>query len=360
MLITTRTPLRISFFGGGTDLQDYYSQNAYGAVLSTTINKFVYVTVKRHGELFDERYRLNYSKTETVSELADIENEIARETLRLMNIQPPIYISTVSDIPAGSGLGSSSTFAVGLVNALRGLQGKRTTSGELAEMACQIEIGVLRKPIGKQDQYATAFGGLNYIRFNPDNSTSITPINFRRASLHMLFDNFLLFWTGVTRNAGDILTEQKANIPAKNDYLSQMRDMADSAAKLIQDGAMRIETFGEMLDTAWKLKRSLASNISNANIDEWYQRALKAGAYGGKLCGAGGGGFILVCAPRERHEAIRAVLSELREVPISFEPFGSTVLFQSDPNPHMSDLRSFSDDGFIDDRAIDNEVRLLS
>jgi len=352
--------LRISFFGGGTDLEDYYSQNSYGAVLSTTINKFVYVTVKRHGDLFNERYRLNYSKTETVSELEDIENEIGREALRLLNIRPPIYISTVADVPAGSGLGSSSTFAVGLVNALRGFQGTRTTSGELAEMACQIEIRVLRKPIGKQDQYATAFGGLNYIRFYSDNSTSITPINFRRAALHTLFDNFLLFWTGVTRDAGHVLSEQKANIAAKSSYLGQMRDMADSGAKLIQEGTMKIEMFGEMLDAAWKLKRRLASGISNANIDEWYERALKAGAYGGKLCGAGGGGFILVCAPRERHDAIRAALSELREVPTSFEPFGSTVLFQSSQEPHISDSPSFSDDGFIHGRTVDAKVKSLS
>jgi len=340
MLIATRTPLRVSFFGGGTDLREYYANNTYGAVLSATINKFVYVTVKRHGELFDEPYRLNYSKTEIVKSLETVENEIGREALRLMNVKPPVYISTVADVPSGSGLGSSSSYAVGLLNALCALESRRATFGDLAEMACHIEIDVLNKPIGKQDQYSAAAGGLNNIRFFADGSVSIAPISARTADVHDLFGHFQLFWTGVTRSADTILSEQKNNIRSTRHVLLQMRDMADEAIRLIQHGKMDIQTFGEMLDAAWQLKKRLASSVSAAKIDDWYERARKAGAIGGKLCGAGGGGFLLFCAKKSSRESIRAALPELQEVDIAFEPTGSTILFPTMHGGEHSNLRS--------------------
>jgi D-glycero-alpha-D-manno-heptose-7-phosphate kinase len=340
MLIATRTPLRVSFFGGGTDLKEYYGNHNYGAVLSATINKFVYVTVKRHGELFDEPYRLNYSKTEIVNSLDAVENEIGREALRLMNVQPAVYISTVADVPSGSGLGSSSSYAVGLLNALCTLESRRATFGDLAEMACHLEIDVLNKPIGKQDQYSAAAGGLNHIRFFADGSVSISPISARTADLHDLFGHFQLFWTGVTRSADSILAEQKNNIAKTSHFLSQMRDMADTATRLIQRGQMDIQTFGEMLDAAWNLKRKLASSVSAAKIDEWYERARKAGAIGGKLCGAGGGGFLLFCAEKSARESIRAALPELQEIDVAFEPTGSTILFPAMHGGEHSNLRS--------------------
>jgi D-glycero-alpha-D-manno-heptose-7-phosphate kinase len=352
MLIATRTPLRVSFFGGGTDLKEFYANNGYGAVLSATIDKFVYVTVKRHGELFDEPYRLNYSKTEIVSSLDAVENEIGREAMRLLNVKPAMYISTVADVPSGSGLGSSSSYAVGLLNALCALEARRTTFGDLAEMACHIEIDVLKKPIGKQDQVSAAAGGLNHIRFFADGSVSITPISARTADLHDLFGHFQLFWTGVTRSADSILTEQRKNIRDTNGFLLQMRDLADEATRLIQRGVMNIQTFGEMLDAAWQLKKKLATSVSNSKIDELYARARAAGAIGGKLCGAGGGGFLLFCAQKSARNAIRAALPELREVNIAFEPTGSTILFSSAHGGEHSNLRSLLRERVSDDSRV--------
>jgi len=340
MLIATKTPLRVSFFGGGTDLKEYYANNSYGSVLSATINKFVYVTVKQHNRLFDEPYRLNYSKTEIVDSLDAIENEIGREAIRLLNVQPGIYISTVADVPSGSGLGSSSSYAVGLLNALCALEGRRTTFGDLAEMACHLEIDVLKKPIGKQDQVSAAAGGLNHIRFFADESISISPISARTADLHDLFGHFQMFWTGVTRSADTILAEQKKKIRDTSAFLTQMRDMADEATRLIQRGQMDIQTFGNMLNVAWQFKKKLATSVSNPQIDEWYERARKAGAIGGKLCGAGGGGFLLFCAKKSARDSIRAALPELRELDIAFEPTGSTLLFPATQGGEHSNLRS--------------------
>lgn len=329
MLITTRTPLRISFFGGGTDLPGYYRQSSHGAVLSSAIDQYVYVTVKSHGPLFDENFRLNYSKTEIVDGLDGIDNGIAREGIRMLKLLPPLYISTVADVPSGSGLGSSSAYAVGLLHALTSLQKQRKTAGELAEMACYVEIDALAKPIGKQDQYAAAFGGMNHIRFYPDETTSITPVNHRRRQLDHLFDHLMLFWTGMSRNADDVLTAQRAAIPSTTGYLDEMRAMADEAARVIESGELGIEAFGRLLDTAWALKRSLTGAISTSRIDSWYEAARKAGAFGGKLCGAGGGGFLLFCVPLDGRAAVREALNELREVEIGFEPSGTAVLYSA-------------------------------
>lgn len=328
-MIMTRTPLRVSFFGGGTDVRAFYGDNEYGAVLSTTIDKFVYVTVKRHGLLFDEPFRLNYSTTEMVDSIDAIRNEIARESLRTLGVDAPIYLSTVADLPAGSGLGSSGAYAVGLLHALCALQATRSAFGDLAEMACHIEVDVLRKPVGKQDQYAAASGGLNHIRFFADESTSITPLSTRTGTVQEVLGSLQLFWTGKSRSADAVLSEQRANLHSTTGLLVQMREMADEAARLFLAQRMSTPMFGEMLDMAWKLKRRLASSISNPDIDEWYDRGCRAGAYGGKLCGAGGGGFLLFCAPRSRHDAIRLALSDLTEVPIRFEPGGSAILFSS-------------------------------
>lgn len=330
MIVVSKTPLRISFFGGGTDFAGFY-ETGHGAVLSTTINKYVYVTLKRHGELFDEPYRLNYSKTELVKNLDQIENEIGREALRMMQMEPPVYISTISDVPSGSGLGSSSAYAVGLGSALCAFKGVHATPGELASMACHIEIDILKKPIGKQDQYPAAFGGLNHIRFDKDGSVSLTPLSIGSMGLHDLFDHFLFFWTGITRQADSVLSEQKANIASRHAVLTQMRDMADEASKRLRRGKMNTATFGNLLHEAWEMKRQLASNISNSDIDVAYEKARRAGAYGGKLCGAGNGGFLLFCAPVACHAAIRAALSDLREMKIAYEPDGSKILFADAP-----------------------------
>lgn len=323
-LVMTRTPLRVSFAGGGTDLPGFYERE-YGAVLSTTINKYLYVTVKRHGVLFNEGFRLNYSETEHAQQLDEIKNNIARECLRLLNVQPPVYINTVADLPEFSGLGSSSSFAVGLLNALHVFQGERVSAGQLAEEASQIEIEVLRRPIGKQDQYAAAFGGLNFFCFLPDGRVTVEHQRLPEGAIQHLFDHLVMFWTRIRRDAGSVLLEQQRNIPNTIELLRAMREDARVLQGLMRNGFDPL-AFGRVLDSTWALKRRLASGITNEQIDGWYRKAREAGAVGGKICGAGGGGFLVVVMPPERREAVRRALSDLDEVPIQYEAQGSCVL----------------------------------
>jgi D-glycero-alpha-D-manno-heptose-7-phosphate kinase len=324
-LIVTRTPLRVSFAGGGTDLPDFYQQQ-YGAVLSTAIDRYLYVTVKRHGKLFFENYRLNYSETEHVDRLDDVKNDIARESIRFLKVDPPIYISTVADLPAHSGLGSSSSFAVGLLCALHAYQGNRVSAGQLAEEAAHIEIEVLKRPIGKQDHYAAAFGGLNYICFLPDGGVSLEHQRLSSADLDGLFQHVMMFWTSIVRDSGTVLTEQKRNTPSKMEHLLAMRDQAKELRALLQNG-FAPKAFAGVLDAGWQLKRQLASSITNDRIDLWHRRAMEAGALGGKLCGAGGGGFLLFVVAPDRQEAVRQALSDLTEIRVGYEAHGSSLLF---------------------------------
>jgi D-glycero-alpha-D-manno-heptose-7-phosphate kinase len=324
-IVVTRTPLRVSFAGGGTDFADFYERD-YGAVLSTAIDKYIFVTVKRHSELFNEPIRINYSSTELVDTLDHIKNNIAREALRLLKVDPPIYISTVGDLPASTGLASSSSFAVGLLNALHAFRGERVSPGQLAEEATHIEINVLKEPIGKQDQYAAAFGGLNFFRFTPGGAVTVEPVCVGNEFLNALFDHILMFWTGVQRDASSVLTEQKRNIPDKLEYLKQMRDHAHQLQKLAVTNHFDPVAFGGILHDSWTLKRKLASTISSSEIDAYYDDARRAGAEGGKICGAGNGGFLLFIVKPERQTAVRQTLSRLLEVPIRFEVHGSRVL----------------------------------
>lgn len=324
-IVVTRTPLRVSFAGGGTDLADFYERD-YGAVLSTAIDKYIYVTVKRHSALFDEPIRLNYSTTEMAGSIDQIKNNIARESLRLLKVDPPIYISTVGDLPASTGLAGSSSFAVGLLHALHAYRGERVSPGQLAEEASHIEISVLKEPIGKQDQYAAAFGGLNFFRFNPGGGVTVEPVRVRNSFLDDLFDHILMFWTGIQRDASSVLSEQKQNIPAKLEFLRQMRGHAHALQQLATAGDFDPDSFGRILHESWELKRQLASTISSAKIDLLYDRARKAGAEGGKICGAGNGGFLLFIVRPDKQAAVRQALSELLEVPIRFEVHGSRVL----------------------------------
>jgi D-glycero-alpha-D-manno-heptose-7-phosphate kinase len=325
-LIVTRTPLRLSFAGGGTDLAAFYERD-YGAVLSTAIANYIYVTVKPHSPLFNEPVRINYSKSEEVSQIDEIENDIARECLRFMRIDPPIYISTVGDHPASTGLGGSSAFAVGLLHALHAFRGERVTASELAEEASHIEIAVLGQPIGKQDQYAAAFGGVNFFRFNPGGGVTVEPVQPASGSLATLFEHLMMFWTGHQRDSAVVLSEQQRNIEKKRDSLIGMRDHAHELQDLMSNGrTVDPERVGRILDHGWHLKRQLATTISNNHIDTWYRRAMEAGASGGKLCGAGGGGCILFVVEPERQDSVRAALSDLIEVPVSYEVHGSRVL----------------------------------
>lgn len=323
-VVVTRTPLRVSFAGGGTDLPSFYQRES-GAVLSTTIDKYLYVTVKRHGGLFNEGFRLNYSKTEHVAQLDDIKNNIARECLRFLNIEPPVYISTVADLPEFSGLGSSSSFAVGLLNALHAYRGERVSAGQLAEEASHIEIAVLQHPIGKQDHYAAAFGGLNFFRFMPDGGVSVEQQRLPHGVLEALFDHLVMFWTGIQRNSASVLAEQQRNTVSNLDALQQMREHAQQLQALMRNGFDPLDV-GRVLDATWRLKRGLASTITNDRIDAWYQRARDAGAVGGKICGAGGGGFLLLVMLPERREVVRKALHDMTEIQIRYEAQGSRVL----------------------------------
>jgi D-glycero-alpha-D-manno-heptose-7-phosphate kinase len=323
--VVTRTPLRVSFAGGGTDLPAFFDHE-HGAVFSTAITSYIYVTVKRHSPLFDERIRLNYSHSEAVSEVDEIENDIARECLRLLEVEPPIYISTVGDHPASAGLGGSSAFAVGLLNALHAFRGERVSAGQLAEEASNVEIDVLEQPIGKQDQYAVAFGGLNFFSFKPGGAVTVEPHRLTNGQIDQLFDHLLMFWTGHQHEAREVLAEQHANTIRKVDSLRSMRQHAYALHELMANGRVDVGEFGRILDETWQLKRGLASTITTDDIDRWYARAMDAGAVGGKICGAGGGGCFVFVVPPERRESVREALSDLTEAPIRYEAHGSRVL----------------------------------
>ncbi|MBI4575130.1 MAG: GHMP kinase [Planctomycetes bacterium] len=321
----TRTPLRVSFAGGGTDLPAFYERE-WGGVLSTAIDKYVYVTVKRHGALFDEPIRLNYSETEIASRVDDIRNAIARECIRLLEVGLPCYVSVVSDVPAFTGLGSSSSFAVGLLNALHAFRGERVSKGQLAEEAARVELEVLRRPMGKQDHYAASYGGLNFLRFQSDGGVAVEAQRLPEGSLDALFAHIMMFWTGIFRDSTSVLAEQSSRTPQRMDDLLAMREHAVEARRILAEG-FDAEAFGRVLGETWERKRRLASAITSDRIDGWYRRGMEAGALGGKLCGAGGGGFLLFIVPPGRHSAMRATMEDLTQVEIGHDVEGSRLLF---------------------------------
>ncbi len=327
-LVMTRTPLRISFAGGGSDLPGFFKKEP-GAVVSSTIDKYLYVTVKQHANLFSEQYRLNYSESEQAQNIDDIQNTIARECLKLIPVAPPLYINTIADIPSSSGLGSSSAFAVGLLHALHAFRGEQVSPRQLAEEAAYIEIDILKHPIGKQDQYATAFGGLNFIRFKPKGAISLEPLNLNEIIQEELFDHVMMFWTGLTRNASDVLAEQNDRIPQTIGQIRNMKLLADNMRSIAQNN-FDAKKFGSILNDCWEVKRTLASGITSAQIDQWHQSGINAGAYGGKLCGAGGGGFLMFVAAPGRHDDIRKALKELIELTVNYEGQGSRLILNEE------------------------------
>ncbi|MGO8860064.1 MAG: GHMP kinase [Acidimicrobiales bacterium] len=321
-MIITRTPLRITFAGGGTDMAAFYEKGG-GAVLSTAITQYVYVTVKRHSMLFDEPIRINYKASEEVQSVDEIENNIVRECLTLLDVDAPIYISLIGDVPASTGLGGSSAATVGLLNALHLLKGERTSAGQLAEEACHIEIDVLGEPIGKQDQYAAAFGGLNVFSFRPEGTVSVKPLILHEPVQREFFGSMLLFWTGNIRDARQILSEQQRNVEVEDGRLRAMCDQVSELEQLLRASELDITSLGRLLDRGWELKRGLASGISGSDIDGLYEKALAAGAAGGRLCGAGGAGFLLFVAEPDRHAAVRSALAGLTELGVTHEVHGS-------------------------------------
>lgn len=326
-MIISKTPLRISFVGGGTDLPSFYRFNDFGAVLSTSIDSYIYVTVKKHTAFFDERLRLNYSETELLDNIEDIKNPIIRECLRFLEIDDRIYISTIADVPGSSGLGSSSSFCVGLLNALYRYKGEIVSPGRLAEEAAHIEIDILKRPIGKQDHYAAAFGGLNYIRFNSDESVTIRPIITKAQTVEKLFNSMISFSTGISRPSESILKEQDNKNRRNAKILIFMREQADRLMDMIYNNNLSIDKFGKIIHEGWQMKRKLASKISNSTIDRFYLIAREKGAIGGKISGAGGGGFLNIIAHEADHEKIKEALKTAGLMPCKFnlDSAGTTV-----------------------------------
>lgn len=314
----------MSFVGGGSDLPVFYRKFG-GAVVSTAIDRFIYVTVNQK---FDNRIRISYSRTEEAKSIDRIQHPLVREGLKLVGLDGGIEITSIADIPSkGSGLGSSSSFTVGLLNALHAYAGRHTGAEQLAREACEIEIERCGEPIGKQDQYAAAFGGLNLIQFNPDDSVSVEPVICQRETIRRLQARVLVFYTGITRSASGLLKQQNSVLASERQKCEVTRKLAALAhtlcAELRKD---RVDAFGEIIHQGWLLKKSLTGKITTEAIDRWYQRARRAGAIGGKLLGAGTGGFLMFYAPPDRHDAIAAAL-KLRRLDLHFEPQGSRIIF---------------------------------
>ena len=326
-MIISQTPLRVSLAGGGTDLYEYY-KTGYGAVVSTAINKYIYITVN---EKFDDLIRVSYSKTEVVDSVDKVEHNIIREALKVVGIEKKIEVVYMGDVPlgtAGIGLGSSSSLAIGVLNALYAYKGVHVSANQLAREACKIEIEILKHPIGKQDQYICAYGGFNYIQFNEDETVFVKPVIYKSHTKTKLNRKLMLFYTGVERVSSTVLEEQKEKTHANIEYLDKMASLAnDLWDDLINN---KIELVGDILHQGWLYKKKLSSNVTNSKINEYYDKARKAGAVGGKILGAGGGGFLLLYCDEKYQNKVREALGELQESPFEFEPQGSKIIYVHD------------------------------
>lgn len=322
--VTTMTPLRVSFMGGGTDFPRYYLQRG-GLVVSAGIQSHVYVTVMRHSPLFGERYRISYSETERRATRDSIENGIVRGCLELLGIDEPLHISTSADVPAMSGLGSSSSFAVGLLLALHAMHGEDMSAAALAEQACRVELEVLGKPIGIQDQYAAAFGGLNAFHFQPNGRVLVEPIS-QQALGTDITDGLYLVWTGLQRKAEEILADQDRRTDINVQQLDAMKVLANELLADMHDLNLSLEGLADLLSQGWAIKRGFSSAISNTEVDSFWEELLSAGAIGGKLLGAGGGGFMLAVVPRDAQASFLERMADKNPVPLKVDPLGARVL----------------------------------
>jgi len=328
-MIITRTPFRVSFFGGGTDYPVWYRKNG-GSVLSTTIDKYCYLNCRYLPPYFDTKSRVIWSKIELINEINEIQHPSVREVLKHLNMHSGMEIHHSADLPARAGMGSSSSFTVGLLHALTVLKGEEIDKKKLLLDAIHIEQNLMKENVGSQDQSAAAFGGLNKIIFGGDEEVVVEPIDVSPERLSQLQDSLMLFFTGFSRTASEVAAEQIKAIPKKGKELRLMGEMVDKGIDILMKGD--IDDFGRQLDETWQLKRGLTSSITTSNVDEVYERALKAGALGGKLLGAGGGGFILLYVRPEDQEKVREALKDLIYVPFKFEGFGSQVIY------HQKDL----------------------
>jgi len=324
-MILTKTPFRISLIGGGSDLPSFY-KNYGGAVISFSINKYIYITLNNK---FSKGYRISYSETENCQNIEEIKHDIVRESLRLSEIIDDLEITSIADIPSGSGLGSSSSFAVGLFHALLKYDNRSYTKEKLAEIACDVEINILEKPIGKQDQYAAAFGGINLIEFHKDESVNVHPLTLDINTQKEMFSKFLMFHTGGVRSADNILKEQVFNIENNKKYLDLSRSLVGLTYELYEElKNNNIGNIGEILHRGWEIKKNLSSKITNGYINNLYDKSIDAGAKGGKLLGAGSSGFILLYADKKHHKSIKNTLG-LNEVKFKLDKEGSQIIYSN-------------------------------
>ncbi len=324
-MIITRTPFRISFVGGGSDLASFYKRSK-GAVLSVAINKYMYISSHQYFE--PDQIRVKYSKTETVSDLSQMEHPILRTVLKKFNVKGGLEISSIADVPSGTGMGSSSSFTVGLLHNLYAFQNKIVNKEILAQEACEVEIDLLKEPIGKQDQYAAAYGGMNIFRFYENDSVATEQLHLSSSVLESLEDNLLMFYIGNQRKASDILKEQNINTATQRDKfaaLEEMVNLVDELKKCLYSA--HLNDFGKILHENWLLKKQLAGSISSSHIDDIYETAIKNGASGGKLLGAGGGGFMLFYCEKEKQPQLIKALNQLRQFDFSFDHEGSKLIY---------------------------------
>jgi D-glycero-alpha-D-manno-heptose-7-phosphate kinase len=329
-MIITRTPLRISFLGGGTDFPAWYREHG-GAVISTTINKYSYVHCRKLPPFFDYRHKVVFfSKQESFNEIEEIQHPAVRETYNFMKVNEGLLMQHDADLPSHSGLASSSAFTVGLLHALYALQGKIITKKRLALEAIHIEQEMIKEAVGSQDQVAVSFGGLNRIDFSSNQNIEVTPINIGETKCQLFQDHLMLFFTGFSRFAAEIEQDKIKNMNNRFKELKSMHSMVDSAIDILNGDTENFDDFGKLLHETWSMKRSLSDKVSNENIDNIYEIALRAGALGGKILGAGGGGFILFYVKPEYRESVKKALHKLLYVPFRFDTLGSQVIYYSE------------------------------
>ena len=324
-MIISKTPFRISFFGGGTDYPEWYHENG-GSVLATTIDKYCYISCRHLPPFFEHKHRIVYSKIESVKTTEEIQHPVVRAVLSNLSITDGLEIHHDADLPARSGLGSSSSFTVGLINVLNALKGLQISKQDLAKQATYIEQEVLKETVGNQDQILAAFGGFNRIDFRPDDSFNISPVIINKDLVEQLQSHMLLFFTGLSRFSSDIARDKVSNFTNRFQELTQIKEMVDEGMSILQSPSAPIMDLGKLLHESWKLKRSLSKKVSTPQIDKIYETGIKAGAIGGKILGAGGGGFILFFAEPKNHKKILESLKSLVHVAFHFDDVGSKIV----------------------------------
>ena len=325
-MIITRTPFRVSFFGGGTDFPEWFRENG-GSVLSTTIDKYCYITCRALPQFFDHKHRIVYSKIENVNDSKDINHPVARVAIEMFGGNVGLEIHHDGDLPARSGLGSSSSFTVGLINAINALKGQYMSKYDLAQLAIEIEQKILKENVGCQDQVAVAYGGFNKIKFNIDGSFSVIPLICPKERVNQLANHLMLFFTGISRNSTEIAEAQIENIKNRTSILKDMQRQVDRGIEILTDLSVNIDEFGQLLHQAWLLKKSLSNKITTVLVEDMYAAALRSGATGGKVLGAGGGGFLLLFVKPDRQKSVLKALKNYIHVPVSFDNDGSRVIY---------------------------------